>query len=162
MYDDSSLRIDLNGVGVAPQAFDFVLTDDFFASQAMSDKLQGGRVEVSGSIVRVGYAFHIQWKAVGVLKVPCDFCLDDVECPIDVATRYQVEFAEEANETEDVITLIEGEHRFDLGWYVCESLVLSLPITNKHDDGACNAEMAATLSEYLAKDNSLAEEEEWN
>lgn len=163
MYDHTSLLIDLNGdIGATPQLFEFVLDDDFFAEQVMSDKLQGGRVEVRVAIKQVGAAFHLEWQAEGTVKVPCDLCLDEVVVPVDVSANYLVEFGAEADETEHSIVLAEGEHELDLGFYVCESLVLGLPITNKHNDGACNAEMTATLREYLAKENSRAEEEEWN
>lgn len=162
MYDDNSLTIDLNGIGSVPESFNFVLADSFFATQSMSDKLLNGYVEVSGSIARVSNIFRLQWEAKGTINVPCDLCLDEVATPIEIKANYQVEFGEEADETEDRIILLEGEHQLNIGWYICESIVLGLPITNKHNNGDCNSEMAATLSEYLAKENSLAEEEEWN
>ena len=53
--------------------------------------------------------FEMDFRIEGVVSVPCDRCLDDVEIPIETRNRLVVKFGKEyAEESEEVVVIPEA------------------------------------------------------
>ena len=60
------------------QMFDFVLDSVFFAD-IDAPEVQRGKVNVSLLVKKTSHAFELDFQTDGVVWVPCDRCLDEME-----------------------------------------------------------------------------------
>jgi len=88
----------------------------------------------------------------GIVKVPCDRCLDDMELPIAHSGKLIVKFgAAYAEEGDDIIIIPEVEGEINIAWFLYEFVALSIPIKHIHAPGKCNRMMTGKLKKHLAK-----------
>ena len=75
----------------------------------------------------------------GVVHLRCQRCLGDLEFPIKVSSRLKLASAEEldAVDEDDEDEYIEAVSQLDVIELVEDELLLSLPFSPKHPDGAC-------------------------
>jgi len=76
----------------------------------------------------------------GVVHLRCQRCLADLEFPIEVLSRLKLASAEEldAVDDEDEDEYIEASSQLDVIGLVEDELLLSLPFSPRHPDGACS------------------------
>ena len=74
-------KIDLKGMQTDSCRYDFVLDNVFFAN-IDGPEVQKGKVNVVLNVKRTSRAFELDFQTDGMVWVPCDRCLDDMEQPI--------------------------------------------------------------------------------
>ena len=103
--------------------------------------------------------FEMNFQIEGVVMVPCDRCLDDMEIPIDTHNRLVVKFGKEyAEESDEVVVIPEDEGAINLAWFLYEFIALAIPMKHVHAPGKCNKAMMGALSKHL---RSSADDEDY-
>ena len=113
-----------------------------------------GNLTVTLSVRKTGGAYALSFHTEGTVTVPCDRCLDDLELPVETDDRLIVKLGTDFAEEEDIITVPEEDGYINVGWYIYEFIMLSLPIKHVHAPGECNAAMTEILSRHLATETA--------
>ena len=96
-------NVDLKNLTPGIHEFEYLLENKFFVD-IDGDQVQKGKVKVNLTVKRSSMMFEMNFQIEGVVMVPCDRCLDDMELPIDTHNRLVVKFGKEYAE-EDRFTV---------------------------------------------------------
>ena len=150
------LKVDLKGLKEEETSLDFNLDDDYFKALDGAD-VKNGSLHVSVSIRKATGFFEFQFHTEGIVIIPCDRCLDDMEQPVETDNRLVVKLGSAYSEEDDVIVVPEDEGILDMAWFIYEFVALVIPIRHVHAPGKCNPAMTQALEE-LSADRSSDEE----
>ena len=124
------------------------------------DQVQKGKVKVHFTVKRSSLMFEMNFQIEGVVMVPCDRCLDDMEIPIDTRNRLVVKFGKEyAEESDEVVVIPEEEGAINLAWFLYEFIALSIPMKHVHAPGKCNKTMSSKLKKHTARSTEDGEDD---
>ena len=151
-----SLKIDLKGLKEEETSLNFDLDDCFFETLDGAE-VKRGSLHVSVSIRKATGFFEFKFHTAGMVIIPCDRCLDDMEQPVETDNRLIVKLGSTYSEEDDVIVVPEDEGILDMAWFIYEFIVLVIPIRHVHAPGKCNPAMTQALEE-LSADRSSDEE----
>ena len=154
-----TFKIDLRELKQDARSFHFHLDDTFFKAIDAPD-VKHGELDVNIQVRKVSDLFEFDFHTKGVLHIPCDICLDDMDQPIDSDNHLVVKFGSEYNDDDDIITVEEDEGILDTSWFIYEFIALSIPIKHVHAPGKCNPAMIEMLNEHNAARSSEEESEE--
>ena len=98
-------NVDLKNLTPGIHEFEYLLENKFFVD-IDGDQVQKGKVKVNLTVKRSSMMFEMNFQIEGVVMVPCDRCLDDMEIPIDTHNRLVVKFGKEYAEESDDIALL--------------------------------------------------------
>ena len=142
--------------------FGFRLDNDFFGKLGGSE-FQTGDVIADISVYKTSQTHELTIHLHGIIQVPCDYCLDDMNLPVNTKNRLIVKFGHDYNEeTDEIIIIPEEEGEIDLSWYLYEFIALAIPMKHVHPQGQCNAETAEKLRQHLAIESKVSGETEEN
>ena len=151
-----SLKIDLKGLKDEETSLDFILDEGYFEALDGAD-VKKGSLHVSVSIRKATGFFEFNFHTDGIVIIPCDRCLDDMELPVDTDNRLIVKLGSNYSEEDDIIVVPEDEGILDMSWFIYEFVTLAIPIRHVHAPGKCNPAMTQALEE-LSADRSSDEE----
>ena len=151
-----SLKIDLKGLKDEETSLDFILDEGYFEALDGAD-VKKGSLHVSVSIRKATGFFEFNFHTDGIVIIPCDRCLDDMELPVDTDNRLIVKLGSNYSEEDDIIVVPEDEGILDMAWFIYEFVALVIPIRHVHAPGKCNPAMTQALEE-LSADRSSDEE----
>ena len=145
-------NIDLKNLTPGVHKFDYLLENKFFVD-IDGPEVQRGNVNVHLEVKRsVSMVFELNFQLEGVVEVPCDRCLDDMEIPIETRNRLVVKFGKEyAEENEEVVVVPEDEGAINVAWFLYEFIALAIPMKHVHAPGKCNKAMSLELSKHTAR-----------
>ena len=144
-------NIDLKNLTPGVHEFEYLLENKFFVD-IDGDQVQKGKVNVSLSVKRSSMMFEMNFQIQGVVWVPCDRCLDDVEVPIETQNRLIVKFGREyTEESDEVVVVPEDEGAINLAWFLYEFIALAVPMKHVHAPGKCNKAMSSKLKKHTAR-----------
>lgn len=142
-------EIDLKGMQESAVTYDFVLDNAFFAAIDVPE-VQRGKVNVTLSVKKISHAFELSFHTEGVVIVPCDRCLDDMEQPVVSDDAFRVKFGEEySEENEDLVIVPEEKGTLNVAWFMYEFIALAIPMKHTHAPGECNRTMKKALHQYM-------------
>ena len=142
-------RIDLKGMQSDSVKYEFVLDNLYFA-HIDGPEVQKGKVNVELTVKRTSRAFELSFQTDGVVWVPCDRCLDEMEQPVSSSDKLMVKFGHEyAEEGDNLIVIPEEEGEINVAWFMYEFIALSIPMKHVHAPGKCNKTMTSKLSKHL-------------
>ena len=98
------LKVDLKGLKEDETTLEFSLDDSFFAT-LYGAEVRKGSLHVSVSIRKVSGFFELLIHSAGILIIPCDRCLDEMEQPVEADMRLTVKFGSENSEEGDIIVV---------------------------------------------------------
>ncbi|MGG6544515.1 UNVERIFIED_CONTAM: DUF177 domain-containing protein [Prevotella sp. 15_C9] len=148
--DFETLKIDLKGLNIGLNSFEFTLDNAYF-KEVKASEVSEGSVRVSLDIVRTEDDFFtLDFREKGTVIVPCDLCLDPMEQPIETEQHLEAKFGNVNSEDGDCVIVAENEGILDVTWYIYEFMVLAIPIKHVHAPGKCNPAMIRTLNEHSA------------
>ena len=133
--------------------YTYKLDNQFFAD-IDAPQIQKGDLDVQLTVQKSIGVFVLNFHTEGVVYVPCDRCLDDVEIPVDTDNSLKVRLGEEDSEDDEFITVSEMDGFINVAWYIYEFIALSLPIKHVHAPGECNEAMLGALKKYLKTDGN--------
>ena len=156
MYQSESLKIDLKGLQEGLTTLEYTLDDTYF-QEIESSEISAGQVHVKVEIRKTRMFWELMLHTEGLVTIPCNLCMDDMEQPIAADNRLVVKLGEENNEYDELVIVDEDEGILDLSWYIYEFIALAIPIRHVHAPGKCNAAMMKVLEEH-STDRSSDEE----
>ncbi len=144
--------VPFKGLKVGVHQFDFEVDDALFQAFEGSE-VQRGAAKVSIEVTKAASMLTLDVQIRGEVTVECDRCLDDCILPIEFDDQIHVKFSEEEIEFDgEVLWLNPSEGEVELGRYIYDSILLSLPYSRVHAEGDCNPDM-------LARFRTVSEEE---
>ena len=158
MCNIESFKIDLKALPQGASILEFKLDDSYFKAIDALD-IQRGELSSSLSISRTDDFFELNFHTEGIVHIPCDICLDDMEQSIETDDRLLVRFGEDYSEEDDLVIVAENEGILDVAWFIYEFIALNIPIKHVHAPGKCNPAMIEMLQEHSAARSGEEEEE---
>ena len=158
MCNIESFKIDLKALPQGTSILEFKLDDSYFKAIDAPD-IQGGELSSSLSISRTDDFFELNFHTEGIVHIPCDICLDDMEQSIETDDRLLVRFGEDYSEDDDLVIVAENEGILDVAWFIYEFIALNIPIKHVHAPGKCNPAMIEMLQQHSAARSGEEEEE---
>lgn len=151
-------KIDLKGMQADSCEYEFVLDNSFFADIDGSE-VQRGKVNVGLVVKKMSHAFEFSFRTEGIVWVPCDRCLDDMEQPVSSEDELWVKFGHEyAEEGDNLVVIPEEEEGINVAWFMYEFVVLAIPMKHVHAPGKCNEVMNTKLHQHLSVEENPDEE----
>ncbi len=147
MYSLDTFKIDLKALKEGENTFEYSLNDAYFEA-IEAPEVRKGDLCVSLSIMRTDDFFDLKFRTEGIVHVPCDLCLEDMEQPILTENQLAVKFGESYSEEDDLVTVPEDEGILDVSWFIYEFIDLNIPIKHVHAPGKCNPAMIKMLEEH--------------
>ncbi|GAE82299.1 YceD family protein [Bacteroides reticulotermitis] len=142
-------KIDLKGMQADSVKYEFAL-DNLYFSHIDGPEVQKGKVNVVLTIKRTSHAFELNFQTEGIVWVPCDRCLDDMEIPVTSSDKLMVKFGREyAEEGDNLIVIPEDEGEINVAWFIYEFIALAIPMKHIHAPGKCNRTVTGKLSKHL-------------
>ena len=152
-------NVDLKNLTPGIHEFEYLLENKFFVD-IDGDQVQKGKVKVYLTVKRSSMMFEMNFQIEGVVMVPCDRCLDDMEIPIDTHNCLVVKFGKEyAEESDEVVVIPEDEGAINLAWFLYEFIALAIPMKHVHAPGKCNKAMSSKLKKHTARSTEDGDEE---
>ena len=106
--------------------YEFVLDNLFFAN-IDGPEVQKGKVNVTLVVKKTSRAFELNFQTDGMVWVPCDRCLDDMEQPVSSTDKLMVKFGHEyAEEGDNLIVIPEEEGEINVAWFMYEFIALAI------------------------------------
>ncbi len=149
-------KVELSGMQADSAEYEFTLDNQFFMDLDELE-VQKGKLVVSLEVKKAADVFLLDFRIDGIVIVPCDRCLDEMELPIFSTDRLKVKMGTGFAEEDDVVFVSEEEGCIDVAWFIYEFIVLHIPIKHIHAPGKCNKSMMSKLNEHL-----LAEVDEYD
>ncbi len=142
-------KIDLKGMQSGSVKYEFVL-DNLYFTHIDGPEVQKGKVNVELTVKRTSRAFELSFQTDGMVWVPCDRCLDEMEQPVSSSDKLMVKFGHEyAEEGDNLIVIPEEEGEINVAWFMYEFIALSIPMKHVHAPGKCNKAVTSKLSKHL-------------
>lgn len=142
--------IDYQGLSLGEHDVSFDFSDDLFALYEESP-IKKGRGTIDIVLDKHAGFMELQVEIDGVVELECDRCTDIYEQPVHYDGQLVVKISEkmDAQESdEDIIWLSPREPRLDLGQWLYESVILSLPLARLHADRTdCNQEILKYINQ---------------
>ena len=143
--------IDLKNLTPGAHEFDYDLENKFFID-IDGDQVQKGKVHAHVTVNCTSVGYEMNFQIDGVVMVPCDRCLDDMEMPIDTNNRLVVKFGKEyAEESDEVVIIPEEEGAINIAWFLYEFIALAIPMKHVHAPGKCNKAMSSKLKKHSSR-----------
>ena len=95
--------------------------------------------------------YRLEIVCHGTVTTPCDRCLDDLDLPVDVDYRLNVEqMGTELDDSNDGMLIVPEDWReLDTAPLVRDTVLLALPMTRHHDNPEdCNPDMLDVLDSH--------------
>ncbi|HEY5499119.1 MAG TPA: DUF177 domain-containing protein [Bacteroidales bacterium] len=144
-------KIPLKTLTVGNHIFDYVLDSEYF-KKIDSQEVQRGKVTAKVLVNNTGTDYELNFQLEGIIQVPCDRCLDDMDLAFTYKSRLIVRFGDTyAEEGDDIIIIPETEGEINIAWFLYEFIALSIPIKHIHAPGKCNRLMSSKLKKHLTK-----------
>lgn len=142
-------KIQLKALSDGTHSFEFELDNDFF-KKIDSPEVQKGDVKTSVVLRKTANTFELKFELEGIVYIPCDRCLDEMEQSISYKGKLFVKFgADYSQEDDEVVIVPEAEGEINIAWFLYEFIVLSIPAKHVHAPGKCNKTMASRLKKHL-------------
>ena len=129
--------------------YEFLLDNLFFA-HIDGPEVQKGKVNVELTVKKTSRAFELSFQTEGIVWVPCDRCLDEMEQPVTSSDKLMVKFGHEyAEEGDNLIVIPEEEGEINVAWFMYEFIALAIPMKHVHAPGKCNKAVTSKLNKPL-------------
>lgn len=150
----SIYNIKLLGLSHGEYLFDYDLDRKFFEN-IDGDEVRKGDVKAAVKVVVTSSTYDFSFDLKGVVQIPCNRCLDEMDQPIDAQSRLVVKLGDEYSEESDEVVIIpRDEGEINIAWFLYEFIVLNIPIKHYHEPGKCNRFMNSKLRKHQAVSKS--------
>lgn len=144
-------KVELKNLSPGVHEYEYFLENKFFVD-IDGDEVQKGKVKVNLTVKRTSMVFDMNFQLEGIVYVPCDRCLDNMELPVSTQNKLVVKFGKEyAEESEEIVIIPEEEGEINLAWFIYEFIALAIPMKHIHAPGKCNKAMSSKLKKHTAR-----------
>lgn len=143
-------NIILKDIDTGVREYEFILDDDYF-KKIDSPEVQKGNLVARVLVQKKISSYELSFDLSGVVQVPCNRCLDDMDQTITYKEKLQVKFGDKFSEEDEVVVVPESEGAINIAWFLYEFIVLNIPIKHVHAPGECNKTMVTKLKKHIAR-----------
>ncbi len=131
MEKSSQYVIDLRNQQTDQATYEWKLDDQFF-SAVEATAVHKGTVNAMLTVRRTAGAFELRFRLKGVLTLPCDRCLEDLEQPIETEETIKAKLGDEYDDDGELVTVPYTEGALDVSWLMYEFIALQIPMRHVH------------------------------
>ena len=140
--------------------YEFAL-DNLYFSHIDAPEIQKGKVNVTLTVKRSTHAFDFNFQTDGMVWVPCDRCLDEMELPVSSTDKLTVKFGQAyAEDNDNVVIIPEEDNYINVAWFIYEFIALTIPMKHVHAPGKCNKAMTSKLNKHLRTNNNDSDDDD--
>ncbi|MDD5184099.1 MAG: DUF177 domain-containing protein [Paludibacter sp.] len=139
--------------------FEFDL-DNVFFKKIDSPEVQIGNVKAKVSVQKKTNTYELKFEIDGIIVIPCDRCLDNMEQPIHYKEKLLVKLGEKFSEEDEIVIVPESEGAINIAWFLYEFIVLNIPMKHVHAPGECNKTMAGKLKKHITRQKDDDDDED--
>lgn len=150
--------ISLKDLKTDTQVLEFTLDDSYF-KKIDSPEVKKGNVKAVITVKKKLDVFELAFVLEGVIQVPCNRCLDDMDQPIQYKDKIQVKFGDRFSEENDTVVVPLSDGGINIAWFLYEFIVLNIPIKHVHAPGECNKTMMSNLKKHITRQKSDDDDE---
>ena len=144
----SLYNISLKNFSPGVHSYSFALDKKFFDA-IDGEEVRKGTLKVELKVRKVAATYEFDFDIHGIVQIPCDRCLDEMDQKIDTHNRLIVKMGKEYSEESDEIVVIpEEEGEINIAWFLYEFIALNIPIKHVHEPGKCNRTMTKKLRKH--------------
>ncbi|NMB49491.1 MAG: DUF177 domain-containing protein [Bacteroidales bacterium] len=144
----SLYNISLKNFSPGVHSYSFALDKKFFDA-IDEEEVRKGTLKVELKVRKVAATYEFDFDIHGIVQIPCDRCLDEMDQEIDTHNRLIVKMGKEYSEESDEIVVIpEEEGEINIAWFLYEFIALNIPIKHVHEPGKCNRTMTKKLRKH--------------
>lgn len=146
----SLYNIPLKTLSSSKNVFDYELDNKYFDA-IDGDEVKKGNVKAKVVVRKISSGYELNFTMKGVVQVPCDRCLDDMNLDVDCQERLIVKLGTEySEESNDIVIIPEEDGEINVSWFIYEFIALNIPIKHVHEQGECNKTMSSKLRKHRA------------
>ncbi len=143
-----ALKLKIKTLPFGTHAVECHLDESFFNNDEQTE-VRRADVDVTLEVTRKSEnTYHLEISCHGTVTIPCDRCLDDLDLPVDVDYRLNVEqMGTELDDSNEELLIVPSEWReLDTAPIVRDTVLLAIPMTHSHENEEdCNADMLDVL-----------------
>lgn len=146
------MKLSIASLPFGCQQFDYHVDGKFFNEIEVSE-VRSGSVDVAVNVTHTQEGIYdLDFVCSGVITIPCDRCLDDMEHCVDTSYHLTVKMGDTLDDSLDNVLVIPSSWRtLDLEPIVRDTVLLTIPMMHVHSPGECNEEMLGRLDEHRAR-----------
>ncbi len=142
-------KIELKNMKAETANYEFQLNNQFFVDLD-GPEVQKGKLTVLLTVKKtLSDVFVFDFQTDGIVIVPCDRCLDDMEIPISSADKLKVKLGNDFSEEGEIVVVPESDGYINIAWFLYEFIALNIPMKHIHAPGKCNKSMMGKLGKHL-------------
>ena len=142
------------------QEFEYTLDTEFFRNMESEDILKGN-VKIDLTVNCKGDYYELDFTMKGIILIPCDRCLDEMEHEVDTTYHLCVKYGDSYNDENDELLIIpETDAYLNIAYIVYDTVALTIPLKHVHPAGKCNKGMTQHLKMHAA--SQLDDEPEYD
>lgn len=122
----SQYKIQFGGLSMGEHQFEFEIKNKFF-EQFSDSEITEADIQVKANLVKQHSLMHILFAFVGTIKLSCDRCLVDYNCPISGQEKLIIKHGNPDESNDDILVLKEGLEEADFTQYLFEYIELAIP-----------------------------------
>lgn len=146
----TAFKLPLRGMTRGTQEFEYTLDTEFFRNMESEDIVKGN-VKVHLTVnCKVDY-YELDFTLKGLVYIPCDRCLDDMEHEVDTTYHLCVKYGDRYyDENDELLIIPESDAYLNIAFMVYDTVALTIPLKHVHSVGKCNKGMAKHLKMHAA------------
>ena len=146
------MKLSISSLPFGKQDFNYHLDGEFF-NEIEASEVRSGSVDVALNVTHQQEGiYELDFVCKGVITIPCDRCLDDMDHNVDTSYHLSVKMGDTLDDSVDNVLVIPSSWRtLDLKPIVRDTVLLTIPMMHTHSPGECNEDMLGRLEEHLAR-----------
>ena len=146
------MKLSISSLPFGTQRFSYHLDGEFF-NEIEDSEVRSGSVDVALSVNhRQEGIYELDFVCNGVITIPCDRCLDDMDHIVDTSYQLTVKMGDTLDDSIDNVLVIPSSWRtLDLEPIVRDTVLLTIPMMHTHSPGECNEDMLGQLEKHTAR-----------
>ena len=150
-------NIILHDINDEVRNYEFDLNDEYFA-KIDSPEVKKGNVTAFVTVKKKIGIYELSFSLKGIVQIPCDRCLDEMDQSIQHVDMLQVKFGTDWSEENEIVVVPESEGSINIAWFLYEFIVLNIPIKHVHATGECNKGMVSKLKRHITRQKDDSDE----
>ena len=145
------MKLSIASLPFGTQEFNYHVDGKFF-NEIEDSEVRSGSVDVAVNVAHTQEGIYdLDFVCRGVITIPCDRCLDDMEHQVDADYHLTVKMGDALDDSLDNVLVIPSSWRtLDLAPIVRDTVLLTIPMMHAHSPGDCNEDMLGRLEEHAA------------
>lgn len=148
----SEFKLPLKSMPIGTHEFEYHLGGGFFADMESPD-IHDAELSVKLSVTHKSDVYDLRFDIKGEVTVSCDRCLDDLRQPVNTDYHVVVKYGDTyCDDSDEVLEIPESENYFNVANLIYDTVVVSLPMVNVHQEGECNEDMSEMLRQHQSQE----------